>query len=101
MVVNYFVSSPIGYSLFPKEKKEGKVMYIAPYGIFSTPNLQYYNAILDKGYKYYVVYRIKNVEKVAFFYSIETAFYFRKNLIRNKDKIAFVDIVGKAKYRRV
>lgn len=90
----------MGYSLTPTDRKEGKLMYIAPYEIFSMPNLQHYNAILDKGYKYYVVYRIKNVEKVAFFYSIETAFYFRKNLIRNKDKIAFVDMVSKAKYKR-
>lgn len=76
-------------------------MNIVSYDIFSTSNAKQYNNLLDEGYKYYVVYRIKKIERVAFFRTIENAFAFRKYLKKRDNKCVFADIVSKAKYRGV
>lgn len=76
-------------------------MKIVSYNIFSTSKTKQYNGLLDEGYKYYVVYRIKNFERVAFFRTIENAFIFRKYLKKRDSKFVFSELVNRAKYKEI
>lgn len=76
-------------------------MKIVSYDIFATSKAKQYNSLLDEGYKYYVVYRIKNFERVAFFRTIENAFIFRKYLKKRDSKFVFANMVNKAKYKEI